>query len=219
MSPNESITAMATKLNCPYCGETFPYDRSLAGRSGLCSHCENPIKVPLVEELPEELQEELRREEAKRQQKQKRTYHRKQERYLKEIEKEEKLKLKQEAREKQAELEKKVESAQEPVAEELAVKKRYRALRAVAGWNKAVAGLVLLGYVASIMMGVGTALRGVLPWSWLLSMALLLAVPATLTALTAWASGQLILVLLDMADDARITRLLMKKQAYRREDS
>ncbi|MFH1269101.1 MAG: hypothetical protein ABIK89_25520, partial [Planctomycetota bacterium] len=81
---------MATKLNCPYCGETFPYDRSLAGRSGLCSYCNKPIKVPLVEELPEELQEELRQEEAKTQEKQKRKYQRKQERYLKQIEKEEK---------------------------------------------------------------------------------------------------------------------------------
>lgn len=207
------------KLNCPYCGETFPYDLSLAGRSVACSYCENVIKMPLAEELPEELREELRREESKRQEKQKRTYQRKQDRFLKEIEREEKQKLQEEARkkeqEKKAEQEKKIESAQKPVPEELAVKKRYRALRMVAHWNKTVAGLVLLGYLASVAMGCLTAARGVVPWSWVVASSLLLAVPATCMTLTVWASGELILVLLDMADDARITRLLMKRQAYR----
>jgi uncharacterized membrane protein YdbT with pleckstrin-like domain len=207
------------KLNCPYCGETFPYDLSLAGRSVACSYCENVIKMPLAEELPSKLQEELRREQTKKQEKQKRTYQRKQDRFLKEIEKEEKQKLEQETRNKEQqekeEQEKKIESAQEPVVEELAVKKRYRALRMVAQWNKTVAGLVLLGYLASVAMGFLTAARGVVPWSWVAASALILAVPATCMTLTVWASGELILVLLDMADDARITRLLMKKQAYR----
>ncbi|NQT14778.1 MAG: hypothetical protein HQ582_18635 [Planctomycetes bacterium] len=207
------------KLNCPYCGETFSYEISLAGRSVACSYCENVIKMPLVEELPAEAREELQREESKKQEKQKRTYQRKQDRFLKEIEKEEKLKLQQEERtkeqQKKEEQERKIESAQKPVAEELAVKKRYRALRMVARWNKAVAGLVLLGYLASVAMGALTAARGVVPWSWVAASALLLAVPAICMTLTVWASGELILVLLDMADDARITRLLMKRQAYR----
>jgi uncharacterized membrane protein YdbT with pleckstrin-like domain len=207
------------KLNCPYCGETFSYDLSLAGRSVACSYCENVIKMPLVEELPAELQEELRREETKKQEKQKRTYRRKQDRVLKEMEKEEKAKVREEERrkeqEKKAEQEKQIESAQKPVAEELAVKKRYRALRMVARWNKAVAGLVLLGYLASVGMGFLAAARGLAPWSWVAASSLILAVPAFCMTLTVWASGELILVLLDMADDARITRLLMKKQAYR----
>ena len=52
------------KLNCPYCGETIPYEHSLAGKPAQCSYCENTIQMPTVEELPEELQVELRQEEA-----------------------------------------------------------------------------------------------------------------------------------------------------------
>lgn len=207
------------KLNCPYCGESFPYDRSLAGRSVECSYCEQAIKMPTLEELPEESQEELRREEAKRQQKQKRKYQRKQDRYLKEIEKEEQQQAREKARQEQQELQKKAEAARKPPPEELAARKRYRALRVVARWNKAVAGLVLLGYLACVVMGVTAAVRGVLPWSWVLTSALLLAVPAACMTLTVWASGELILVFLGIADDVRITRLMLKKHVHRETDS
>jgi len=206
------------KLNCPYCGETIPYDRSLAGRSMSCSYCEHAIKMPAVEELPQESQEELRREEAKQEEKQKRKYLRKQDRYLKEIEKEERLKREREAREKQEESQKEAEAAQEPVPEELAVRKRYRALRALARWNKLLAGLNLLGYVAYVLVHAVLASRGSTPWSWVLVGALLLAVPTAFMTLIAWMSGELMQVFLDIADDVRITRLLAKRQTYRKTD-
>ncbi|OHB85594.1 MAG: hypothetical protein A2V98_25435 [Planctomycetes bacterium RBG_16_64_12] len=174
--------------------------------------------MPSLAELPEELQEELRREEAKRQEKEKQKYLRKQERYLKEIEKQEKGEAKQKSLEEKKELAKKVEAAQKPVPEELAVRKRHRALRAIARWNKRVAALVLLGYLVSVVLGVVAAQRGVLPWSWLLHAALLLAVPTVFMILVVWASGELLVVFLDMADDVRITRLLAKRQAYRKND-
>jgi len=82
-------------LNCPYCGETIPYDPSLAGQPVQCSYCDNAIQMPSVDELPEELREEVRREEANRQQTQQRKYQRKQQRYLREIEREEKRKVPQ----------------------------------------------------------------------------------------------------------------------------
>jgi hypothetical protein len=207
-------------LNCPYCGETIPYDRSVAGRSVACSYCENPINMPLVEELPEELQEAFGEDEARQQQKQQKRYHRKQEQLLKKIEKEEKQKQKQEAQRKRQELQKKAESAQGPVAEELAVKKRYPALRALARWNRVIAGFLLLGYLASLVMvrSVLLLVLGVVPGSLMLGAAIVLAVPTALTIVIVWAGGELIRVFLDIADDVRMTRLLTKKQVYRKSD-
>ena len=208
----------AMKLNCPLCGETLQYDRSLAGRSGQCSYCENVIRMPTVEELPEELQEELRREEAKQQEKQKRKYLRKQERFLKEIKKEEKLKRKEEARKKQEALDQKIQAARKPVPEELAVRKRYRALRILSAWNKVLAGLILLGYLGYMMLDVVAAFSQPILWPWVLAKALGLAIPALFAVIAVWAGGELLRVLLDMADDVRITRLLTKKQVYRDRD-
>ena len=206
-------------LNCPLCGETIPYDRSLAGRSGQCSYCENVIRMPAVEELPEELKEELRRDEAKQQQKEQRRYLRKQDRFLKEMEKEEQLKRKEEARKKQVALDQKIQDARKPVPEELAVRKRYRGLRALAKWNRLVAAFVLLCYLGYVLMDVISALRDPTRWSWVLGSALLLAIPTAMTVLLVWASGSLLLVLLDIADDVRITRLLTKRQVYRKDDA
>ena len=207
------------KLNCPLCGETIPYDRSLAGRSSRCSYCENVIRMPTVEELPEELKEQLRREEARQQQKQQRKYLRKQEQFLKEMAKEEKVKRKEQARKKQEKLDEKVQAAREPVPEELAVRKRYRGLRALAKWNKLVAAFVLLCYLGYVLMDVISALRDPTRWTSVLAYALLLAIPTAMTVLLVWASGALLVVLLDIADDVRITRLLTKRQAYRKDDA
>lgn len=207
------------KLNCPYCGETISYDLSLAGRPVRCSYCEHAIKLPTFAELPEELQEEVRQEEARKQEKQKRKYLQKQEQFLKKVEKEEKLKRKEEARQQQQELEQKIQAARKPVPEELAVRKRYHALRAMARWNKVLAGLVLLGYAAYVLRDVIAALRGTTSWSWVFWIALLLAIPTALTALMAWAGGELLQVFLDISDDVRITRLLTKRQVYRKDDS
>jgi len=205
-------------LTCPYCGETIPYDPSLAGQPVQCSYCEQAIQMPSVEELPEDLREELRREEAKRHEQRKRSYRRKQDRLLKDIEKEEQQKRREEARRKQQELQKKVETARRPVPEELAVRKRYLALRALVRWNKLLSALILLGYLAYVVIDVIAALRGATPWSWVAMKSLLLALPAALTVLAVWASGEVIQVFLDIADDLRITRLLTKKQVYRKSD-
>ena len=206
-------------LNCPYCGETVPYDPSLAGQPVQCSYCENAIQMPSVDELPEELREELRREEAKRDDQQKRRYRRKQDRLLKEMERDEQQKQRGEARQRQQELQKKVEAARRPVPEELAVRKRYLALRALVRWNRLLSALILLGYVAYVVIDVIAALRGATPWSWVAMKSLLLALPTAMMVLAVWASSEVIQVFLDVADDVRITRLLTKKQVYRKKDS
>jgi hypothetical protein len=211
----------AMNLNCPLCGETIVYDRSLAGRSGKCSYCQNVIRMPAVEELPEDLQEALREEEAKQQQKEKRKYSRKQQRYLKRIEKEEDTKLKEKEREKQRELDSRLASARRPVLEEQALKERYPALRFIATLNKFLAGLAVVGYLACVLIG-GIVAAMFLDTATLLAtigIALSFLIPVTLFALVQWASAELILVLLDVADDVRITRLLTKRQVYGRHDS
>lgn len=207
------------KLNCPYCGETIPYDSSLAGQPVRCSYCDHAIQMPSVEELPDDLREELRREEAKRHEQRKRTYRRKQDRLLREIEKEEQQKRREEAQRRQQESQKKVEAARRPVPEEMAVGKRYLALRALVRWNKLLAALILVAYVGYVVIDVIAALRGATPWSWVAMKSLLLAVPSALGVLAVWASGEVIQVFLDIADDVRITRLLTKKQVYRKTDS
>lgn len=207
------------KLNCPYCGETIPYDPSLAGQPVRCSYCEHAIQMPTVEELPEDLREELRREEAKRQELEKRSYRRKQDRFLKEMEREEQQKRKEEARQRQEESQKRIEAARRPVPEEMAVTKRYLALRALVRWNKLLATLILVAYVGYVVIDLIAALRGSTPLAWVAMKSLLLAIPAALGVLMVWASGEVIQVFLDIADDVRITRLLTKKQVYRKNDS
>jgi len=205
-------------LTCPYCGETIPYDPSRAGQPVPCSYCEQAIQMPTVEELPDDLREALRREEAKRHERRKRSYRRKQDRFLKEMEKEEQQKRREEARRRQQELQQKVEAARRPVPEELAVRKRYLALRALVRWNKLLAALILLAYVGYVLIDVIAALRGTTPWTWVATKSLLLALPTALGVLMVWASGEVIQVFLDIADDVRITRLLTKKQVYRKRD-
>jgi hypothetical protein len=209
-------------LNCPYCGETIPYDRSIAGRSVACSYCENAIQMPLVEALPEELQEELLHEEAKQQKKLKRKYSRKQEEYLKEVEKEEvEKRQQQEALRRQQEMERTVEAARRPVAEEMGVGKRYRALRVLAQWNMVILGLILLGYALTVvMLYLGMArLVGVVPPLLVAGAAIFFAIPTAFFMLIVWAGGEIIRVFLDIADDVRMARLLIKKQVYRRTDT
>jgi hypothetical protein len=86
----------AMKLNCPYCGETIPYDAGLAGQPVSCAYCEKTLKMPSVDELPPGLREEWLRTTAKAEEKQKKKYRRKQEAFLKGLEKEERRKLSQE---------------------------------------------------------------------------------------------------------------------------
>ncbi len=206
-------------LNCPYCGESIPYDLSLAGGSVACSYCEHAVRMPLVEELPDELREELRREELKRHEGQKRQYRRKQERFLKEMDREEHQKRKQEARQKQQALEKKAEAARRPVPEELAVRNRYRALRASIAWNRVLAGLVLVGYVVYVLMRVVSGFRGLTSWPWVMTESLLVGIPTALSVLMIRLSGEMIQIFLDVADDVRITRLLTRRQVYGEGDS
>ena len=134
-------------------------------------------------------------------------------------EKEEQQKRREEARRRQRELHEKAEAARRPVPEELAVRKRYLALRALVRWNKLLAALILLGYLGYVGIDVVTAMRGATPWSWVAMKSLLVALPTALMVLAVWASGEVIQVFLDIADDVRITRLLTKKQVYRKTDS
>jgi hypothetical protein len=99
------------KLNCPYCGETVPYDISLAGQSIQCSYCDKPLKMPSFNELPEELREDLRQQAARYEEKQKRKYRRKQEDFLKGLEKEERRKQKDEERQQKEEEQRQREDA------------------------------------------------------------------------------------------------------------
>lgn len=207
------------KLTCPYCGDAIPYDRSLAGQDVLCSYCEKIIKMPLVKDLPPEMQRELRQEQVKQQEQEKRKYLRKQDRFLKELTKEEQRQLELEEQQKQRELEEQIESVQQPVVEELAVAKRYPTLRKVSKISKSAALMVLLTYAGSLLMCIGMALFGRLSWYMVLGGVGLTVVPTLLTILILWTSGEVIMVFLDIADDVRMTRLLVKKQTYQEPDS
>ncbi len=99
------------KLNCPYCGETIPYEASLAGQSVGCPYCEKVLKMPPFEELPQEVQDELRQKAAKIDKKQKRRYLRKQKAFLKDLEKEEERKQKQEALQTQQQSQAKIDAS------------------------------------------------------------------------------------------------------------
>jgi hypothetical protein len=46
------------------------------------------------------------------------------------------------------------------------------------------------------------------------ALVVLLAVPAIFTALILWAGAEMIRLVLDVADDVRMTRLLIKRQTY-----
>ncbi len=210
-------------LNCPYCGETIQYDRSLSGKSVQCSYCNQVLKMPTFEELPEELREALAEQEARKQERDKRKYLRKQEQFLREMDKEEHRKRKEEEDRRQKEFEAKIASVEKPVLEEMAVKERYPALRIIAFLYKAgaVANLVLyVGFLILILIGSGYV-GGPLSWRILgvLIAAIALAVPTLFITLVQWAIAEFLLTFVDIADDVRTTRLLIKRQVYQSKES
>jgi hypothetical protein len=202
------------ELHCPYCGESVHYDRSLAGQSTLCSYCEKVLKMPPVADLPDELQDQLRQEEAKLAERAKQKYLRKQERFLKELDREEQEKRRQEELQKQREVEEKIEAVRKPVLEELAVGDRYPALRKLTRLSKAAAWLTLVVYGVCLVIGMQYAADYPMLSGPINVLAVLLAAAAIFTALVLWAGAEMIRLVLDVADDVRMTRLLIKRQTY-----
>ena len=204
------------KLQCPRCGKEFVYDASLVGKTIQCSGCEAQIRMPLVDELPKDRLEEFVAEEQRKQESMQRRTERA------EAAAEAKRRAKRAAREGQ-----RVPVSPEhayvlrEVPEETVVGDRYPALRSVSLLCLVVAGFLLLVCVLVALFTAFCAVGAISGFvEWVTVVFLFLAfLGCVVTTLLLWASSELIKLFIDLADDARITRLLMKRLARREADT
>ena len=191
------------RLYCPHCDEAIAYDSSKAGATVSCPHCNVALKIPLPEELPKTQREQLRRE---------------QENMLARIRKRKEAKQKQRvleqenmlARRRRKEEEEEKQRVLVAVTEEKVVWGRYPGLRAVAAVYAVVSVIGFIGAVISVVGIIAAAnsdSRDVSPFVTAL-------VSCVFAALLCWGTSELIGLFIDVADDMRVTRLLLKRLVH-----
>ncbi len=233
------------KLTCPYCQDGLAYDPRQAGKSVVCTFCKRPVLVPQLQALPAELQEEYRQEQlklaGKREAEQRKQQEAEQRRRQAEEtrrrdeadqarrrEEAERLALQRQAAERQraerdrqvrTEWNSQVQAATNMVPEEDAVKNRYPALRTIASAIKVIAItlIVIIGVGGSVgglaTFAGGSPVIGMLTAAWAV-------VASVLVWMFYFALAELILLAIDVANDIRINRLLLKGMRYHpREDA
>ena len=224
------------RLQCPRCDESVPYDAALAGKQVTCPWCKTLLRMPTPEELPEQAREEYRREVAKElakrgKQEQAAARARKQreetlQRQVKEVEsasrdeeawqegaqkkREAEWRQEQEAAEKEGKMLGDVATVPEETV--IAASGRYPALGAVAAAYVLFAVLNVIGAGAAAI-AILRALGNKAPGETILPFVILL-VLCFFSAVFCWGASQLTTLAVDVANDLRITRLLLRRMAY-----
>jgi superfamily II DNA/RNA helicase len=221
------------KIPCPICTEKIVYDPALAGKTIQCSYCQRPLLIPPLVQLPREYQEEFRAEqerlaskqekqrqkeiERQRQEQERQRQERERQKQAQEwqihererMEKEAQQQLRQQAH--QQEWASAVAEARKEVPEDRVAARSYPALRTIVALYRVgaigvgalalvaiVAALINMeGHVPSVIIGIAS----VLAFAGLMILVLLLAAEA-------------IILFVNMADDMRVTRALLKRIAY-----
>ena len=228
------------KLKCPRCGESIPYDADRAGMAVTCTHCGTAYRMPSPDQLPEELREEYEKEVAKRQ-KADEGMRREIETWEETIENASKLADETRAKKEEAEAEQKRRAAafaaetrrqweaeasrRKPLAERrkkfddvaarevpeeflLDQEDRYAGASNLSGLFLFLGGVNALGAIIGLFA---------FPWdkapdSWPLLAGVL--VGCAFSAVLCWGVAALLNLFIDVANDLRISRLLLKRLAY-----
>ncbi len=227
------------KLPCPHCQESLPYDPRLGGKTVTCTYCKRPAIVPLLQALPAEYQEEFRQELEKAHRKQEAERHKQEEAQRRQVEAEEARKqaeglqawrqqeaaeasrqraiLEQQKNAAKAEWNSKVAAATKNVPEEEAVTNRYPALQTIAAVVKVVAvvaiGFMCLGWIVGLVIHINAGFSEVAGVSLFVSL-IAVVLGALFTWLFCFAVAEMILLQIDVANDLRTNRLLLKGIRY-----
>jgi ABC-type multidrug transport system fused ATPase/permease subunit len=223
------------KIPCPFCTEKIAYDPALAGKTIQCSYCQRPLLIPPLAKLPREYQEEFRAEQerlAAKQEKQRRKEieQQRQERERQREEQEwlirEGERMKEEAQQQLQEQSHRqkwasaVTQAQKEVPEDGVAANSYPVLKSIVGLYKA--GAIIVGILALIAILValanidshapsaiiGTVVVGIVG----------IIISAGFMILVLLLAAESIILFVNMADDIRVDKALLKRIAYRSSD-
>jgi cation transport ATPase len=220
-------------LTCPYCQTSIKYNPALAGRSVTCSYCNRPLLMPHSNALPPDQQEEYRREVEKAHRKQEAENRKKEEaerrRQLAE-EAQEQAEADRLVRDKQRSEESRQRAAAEQerqvaeqawnarvkavmnvVPEENAVKNRYPAIQTYAG---VVKGVTIVTIFVSIL-GWLVAAAAVQSGPFAVGLFIAIAIIDAHLWMFNFAFAEMLLLAIDVANDLRINRYLLKAMRYR----
>jgi len=211
-------------VTCPHCGESIQYRHELVGQPQTCLSCKKLVHLPALDKLPRALQEEYRKDlewerkdaEAKRHKEEVRQ-RKETERALhqEQVEAERAMQAKQRAEEdhRKAAWDKLVQTARETTPEEAAVSNRYPALITIARVTKFFVVLAWVIWLIQLLVVAGiprdpAAINAMIATQTFAVASLLGA------SIWFWTTAESIQLLVDVADDLRVNRFLLKGIRY-----
>jgi hypothetical protein len=223
------------KLPCPYCTENIVYDHNLAGKTIKCSYCQNNILMTPFDKLPPDYQQEYKDELEKIRKKQEAEQKKVEEQKRKELERQEankrreidkafeqarKEEEKTQQQEKQQDWNRKVSQVKQIVPEEeiieskifgIVVTQSYPILKLFASLYRIVGVICLLLGLITIIVALYSATQSGLGifFSWMS-----IALGFLLGSIPILAIAEMIYLVVNIADDLRISKALLKHIAY-----
>ena len=222
----------AMNLQCPHCGEPFPYRHEQAGQPQACPSCKKPVQVPPFDKLPKALQEEYQKDlewerkdaEAKqhkqevRQQKEAARAAQQQQEAARAIQQQQRA---AEERRQQAAWDVMVQASQETTPEEAALSNRYPALGAIALLIKVVVVLAWIVWLVQFVLTTGSLNQardsGGVATGMAVGFQFLTLIPLVIGSISFWAMAEIIRLLIDVANDLRVNRFLLKGIRYQQQ--
>jgi hypothetical protein len=218
------------KVPCPLCTQELLYDPNLAGKTVACSYCKRPLLIPSLQQLPVEYQQEYREEQDQLRKKQDAQKKKLEEQRVQESQREERERLQQKHLEEVAWQQLKqslyeegkaaeqrggalVLQASQHTPEDDLVSNSYPGLRSIAAiYGVAAVIAIVVGLIACVVvLGVNEGS----PAAW--GAAALIAASVTGTVLFFVLVAESIKLFLNMADDIRVSKALLKRVAYRQD--
>lgn len=218
------------KVPCPFCTQELLYDPKLAGKTVACSYCNRALLIPPLQQLPVEYQQEYREEQDRLRKKQEAQHEKSAKQAAQEAQRLEQKRLKEEQlkevawqqlkqnryEERQAAVQRGgalIPQASQHTPEDDLVSGSYPGLRSIASiYGVAAVIAVVVGLIACvIVLGVSEGS----PAAW--GTAALIAASVTGTVLFFVLVAESIKLFLNMADDIRVSKALLKRVAYRQD--
>ncbi len=229
------------KLPCPYCTENIVYDHNLAGKTIKCSYCQKNILMTPFDKLPPDYQQEykdelekirkkqeaeqrkieekrvkdLRRQELEKQQELEQQEAKKQNKIKERFDKVKKKKEKRRQQLMQQDWDNKVAEAERRIPEEeliqsnyfgIVVNRSYSVLRVIAFVNIIIGIILFIIGLFSLIIGLN---EGHLGYEYGYNIFCLL-----FGGISLCASAEFIFLMVNIADDIRVSKALLKRIAY-----
>ncbi len=201
------------KIPCPFCTEDIPYDPALAGKTVQCSYCKQALLIPPVAQLsagisrgiPGGARKILRKQEAQ-QLKEERRWQKEQQR-----EQERLLEAEQEAGREMWDAA--VAAVQQDVPEDGIVANSYPVLRSLVRLYRVVSIVVGALAVVGVAISLAVAFKNRDATAILSAVGIVVFAAASILMLSL--AAEAISLFVNMANDIRVSKALLKRMAYR----